>query len=194
MLRTRMAFPAMALRLVCQVGASVAATLIASVIFAGLPKPTVPANQPVAELTSGGKFAARITGAESAASESQAAAGQRAAPPVMATAPADAVPLSAVDTAWSDPREQPVFERPARPRLHLPTRGDARRSSGADTGGKPVGIVAAVLASKPATSAVIEVGATKADDGMMPRIVSSARSLWAMTASAGGSLLSRIVP
>jgi hypothetical protein len=36
--------------------------------------------------------------------------------------------------------------------------------------------------------------APREEDGIVPKITSSAHSLWSMTASAGGSLLSRLIP
>ena len=65
MLRIRMALTGMFLK----VAAPVAATLIAALVFGSLPKANVPAAQPVVQLTSGGKFAARIPDAGAAAQQ-----------------------------------------------------------------------------------------------------------------------------
>ena len=72
--RTRVEIIGSALKVMVQVGASMGATLIAAIAFASLPKATVPADRPAAELTSGGKFAARIPDAEDAASDKPARA------------------------------------------------------------------------------------------------------------------------
>ncbi len=197
MLRTRMALTGMALRVVCQVGASVAATLIATVIFAALPKATIPVDRPAAELTSGGKFAARVAGAET--SQGQSTVEQRAALPVMAEAPTQAVALSVVAAAWGDtakPLSPVSIDKPARSRLRLPLRTEARGSADAGAGNpkRPAEMAVAALGSKPTTGASLEGAGPRAEDGMVPRITSSARFLWSMASSAGGSLLSRIIP
>ena len=196
MLRTRVTFTGSALKVVCQVGASVATTLIASMIFAALPKATVPADRPAAELTSGGKFAARIPGAEM---EARGGAERAAALPILAEAPAQAIALSAANAAWDEagkPVQPAALGEPVRPRLHLPARGDVRRSSDAGAGEakRSAGLVAVALPSGPATSASVDIAPTRAEDGVLPRVAASVRSLWSITSSAGGSLLSRIVP
>lgn len=198
MLRTRMAFSGMALKAAGQVGASVAATLIAAMIFSALPRATVPVAHVAAELTSGGKFAARVPGVESVAAEAQAVREQRPVLPMMAETPAQAIPLSAADASWDEaakPLQPSAGENLGRPRLHLPARGDAGRLMEIGTGaGTRAAAAVAALASKPAASAPIEAAAAKTEDGMLPRVAASARFFWSLTASAGESLLSRLIP
>ena len=107
MLRTRLDFSRMAGRLLLQVAASVTATLIGSAIFATLPKISPRADLPTVELTTGGKYAARIPGAAPEAAAPQAVAvvtdSRPAALPAVAAATTAGLPqpglLPALDLA-----------------------------------------------------------------------------------------------
>lgn len=90
--RTRVGLTGSALKVMGQVAASMGATLIAAMVFASLPKATVAVDRPAAELTSGGKFAARIPEAENAAAEDRPARARFILPlRSAAQAPLDAV-------------------------------------------------------------------------------------------------------
>ncbi len=118
MLRIRMALTGMVLK----VAAPVAATLIAALVFGSLPKANVPTAHPAAELTSGGKFAARIPDA-GGAPEQDGLEIQTASPPA-----AEAAQLPGTeDSAGEAGKPSALVDMGIRPRFRLPLRSEARR-------------------------------------------------------------------
>lgn len=116
--RTRMALTGMILK----VAAPVAATLIAALVFGSLPKANVPTARPVAELTSGGKFAARIADAGDPVQQDGVEA------PTAAPAAAEAAQLPATDTTSGEAgKASASIDAAMRPRFRLPLRSEARR-------------------------------------------------------------------
>ena len=210
MLRTTSALPHPVVRWMGQVAASVGATLVASLIYSALPRPAPP--EPARpELTSGGKFAARAI--EPAAFDGlDTMPLPRVAPqPVQAgvlpatAAPATAAPAEAppaIRRVALDSAALPGPERPARAArgTHGPAKAEARRSGGAEPA--PQAVI---------TAATPREAAAEASDGgfvqallprvlptawpaVLPKVVSTARAAWTVTASAGESLVDRVVP
>ncbi len=182
MLHTRNALPALAGKLLYQVAASVTATLVAAAVFASLPKATGPVAPAAAQLTSGGKFAARVPGVGDAGA---GGAETLAPPPVMtmvSTLPFDLHPVADAVPAEVARSLEPAV-KPTRSRPHVPVR--AERSRPAD---------AATVATNPRPFLMVLADAPREEDGVLPKIASSARSLWSMTTSTGGSLLSHLMP
>ncbi len=118
MLRIRMAL----VRLVLKVAAPVAATLTAALVFGSLPKANVPTQHPVAELTSGGKFAARIPIA-GAAPQQEGFEAHTALPTV-----AEVVALPGTDGSVGEVgKPSASLDTGLRSRFRLPLRSEARR-------------------------------------------------------------------
>ena len=61
-------------------------------------------------------------------------------------------------------------------------------------GRRPADVVAAAAAARPNGLSVGDGVSLVGDGGLLPRVMSSARSVWSVTTSAGGSLLSHLVP
>lgn len=212
MLRTGSVLPRSLVRWASQVAASLGATLVASMIYAALPKPvSSDAAAPRPQLTSGGKFAARVDSPVAydgldtmPLPRLTPATVQAAADPSPAEAPGGGSLHRAV---WDMP---PPFvpgpdrlTRTARP-AHAAPRPEPRRAAAEPR------VVAAVAAS---VSGEDRDGA-EGGDGLLPRIfsqslpksfsktlpeflpaiASGARDAWTLAASAGGSLVSRVVP
>ena len=118
MSRIRMALVGMVLK----VAAPVAATLAAALVFGSLPKANVPATHPVVQLTSGGKFAARIPDAGPSPQQD----GFEVQTIVPTTAEAAQLP-GTDDTAGEAGKASAMVDMGIRPRFRLPLRSEARR-------------------------------------------------------------------
>ena len=182
MLHARNALPALAGKLLYQVAASVTATLIAAAIVSALPKGGGPAAPVAAALTSGGKFAARVPDA----GDAEAGAVEALAPlPVLtmvSTRPFDLDPVPAAAPADVAGSLGPVA-KPVRPRPHALARAER---------GRPADVATAAPSPRPGLVAVADT--PRDEDGVLPRITSSAHAMWSLTTSAGGSLLSHLLP
>ena len=204
MLRTRSGLPRFAAKWVAQVAASVGATALASLIYTALPKPVLseaPASQP--ELTSGGKFAAR------------------AITPVaydgLDAMPAPHVVPSAVRLVAATPSADVALPPAVERRVPKPVRAMPRTE--ARHGAVPAEAMPRLASSAAVVTAAQPVAATRPepgrDDGgfmaailpsamptilpttlpsVLPKVVSTARAAWTLTASAGESLVARVVP
>ena len=190
---------------VSQVSVSVGATLIATMIYGALPKVTIPQLEPAPELTSGGKFAARALPPDApqvfdgldtmplprvavsdsvlpAAFVTTAAQSDAATPPF--AAPAAGVPAAGPlrrIVGDGGPIERPIR---AAKTVHLPQRADAKH---------PARLVTAEAAAPIAQVSSDEPTATT-DDGLLPKVMSTARGAWAVTASASDALLAHVIP
>ena len=196
---------------VSQVAASLGATLAASMIYAALPRPvSSDAAAPRPELTSGGKFAARVVG--------PVAYDGLDTMPLPRLTPATV--QAAADRASADARGGVSLHRDAgdmpapsvlgpdrltrtAPSARAVPRPEPRRAAAAE----PRVVVAAV-----ASVAISGEDRDRAEggDGLLPRIfsqtlpkslseippsiASGARDAWTLAASASGSLVSRVVP
>ena len=196
---------------VSQVSVSVGATLIATMIYGALPRVTVSQLEPAPELTSGGKFAARalppeplqafdgltmplprvampaavlnaafFTGSTQATVEAPAAAGSPAAgspvlEPMHRTAGSGA-PTRGVSA------ETPRTAKAIRPLL----RADAKHAARV--------VATEAAAPEPVVQAVSNEPTIATDDGLLPKVMSSARGAWSVTASAGDALLAHVIP
>lgn len=191
------------LKWVSQVTASLGATLAATLIWSAVPHS---AAAPRPELTSSGKFAAR---AIEPAADPVAYDGldtmplPRVAPaPTLATiVPAEAAPVATLRrTAWDAPApsapvpdRSPRDARTVRPVVHA----EARRSEPAS---RPAAApVAVAAASDRITESTDDEGVLRrlVPSGLphiLPTIASTARDAWTITASAGGTLVARVVP
>ena len=186
-----------------QVSTSLGATLVAALIVQSLPRLQPEAPAPAPELTSGGKFAARVASARAYDGLDSMPLPHVDAPRV--DAPATIVPaaffiapanLAAIGAALPQPAVDgsSVRERAKPARLaHAPTRAEARRiGAAADVTAAPAGTSDATIADA-------------SDDGLIRQIASKTRQVWSgtsattrevwtATASAGSSLVSRLVP
>ncbi len=181
MLHTRNALPALAGKLLYQVAASVTATLIAAAVFSALPKASGPAAPTAAALTSGGKFAARVPGAGDAGIGTAEMLTPLPVLTMVATRPFDLDPGADAPADVAGSLE--AVAKPIRPRPHAPPR--AERSRPADV---------ATVAPSPRPSLMAVADTPREEDGVMPKITSSAHALWSLTTAAGGSLLSHLMP
>ena len=200
MLRRTSVLPHSVARWMGQVVASIGATLVATLIYSALPRPVLP--EPARpELTSGGKFAVRAV--EPAAYDGldvmplphvapravQAALAPAEAPPAIRRIAFDAAaPLVLVP-------ERPA--RAVRP-AHGPAKAEARRGGGIEPAPQAV-ITAATPREAVADEAAREGGFLQAIlpiawPAVLPKVVSTARTAWTVTASAGESLVDRVVP
>ena len=202
MLRTTSALPHSVVRWMGQVAASVGATLVASLIYSALPRPALPeAARP--ELTSGGKFAVR-------AIEPAAFDGLDTMPlPQLAPRPVQAAVLpadlpSTIRRVAFDAAAPLAPERPARAARGArgPAKVEARRGGGAEPA-SPAVITAATPREAVADEAASEGGFVQALlprvlptawPAVLPKVLSTARAAWTVTASAGESLVDRVVP
>lgn len=203
MLRTRSALPHSVVRWTGQVAASIGATLVASLLYSALPRPAPPeAARP--ELTSGGKFAARAV-------EPAALDGLDVMPlPHVAPRPVQAAVLSAevppaIRRVAFDAAAPLVLapERPARAaRLaRAPARTEPRRAGAPAPAPAPQAVITAAAPHEATTAgeggfvqALLPEALQGTWPAVLPRVVSTARAAWTMTASAGGSLVDRVVP
>ena len=107
--------------------------------------------------------------------------------------------LPALDLAWDE--SAPIAEQPA----DRPVRGKSRPNRAAEPR-RSAESASAALGRRPADAGVSAVTARPSgllagdgvslpgEGGLMPRVMSSARSVWSVTTSAGGSLLSHLMP
>ena len=222
MLRTTSVLPHSVVRWMGQVAASVGATLVASLIYSALSRPALPeAARP--ELTSGGKFAVRAIEPAAFDGLDTMPLPQVAPRPVQAAIlpapvlPAPVLPAPVLPTPASPAEFPPAIrrvafdaaaplapERPARAARGArgPARVEARRGGGAEPASQAV-ITAATPREAVADEATSEGGFVQALlprvlptawPAVLPRVVSTARAAWTVTASAGESLVDRVVP
>ncbi len=202
MLRTQSILPRTLAKWVSQVAASVGATLVATAIYAALPKPA-PVDAPRPELTSGGKFAAR------------------AAPPV-AYDGLDRMPLPQVTPvvaavtlgSGSEPSlgagvvrrvswETPVpldlspdraghIAKPARSAARV----DIRRAVPAEHHAPAAAETGPVIASasEPENHDSLIQSLPRVLPRLLPAALSGIEQAWAVTASTSGSLMAHVVP
>ncbi len=175
-----------------QVAASATATLVAAALYATLPRVFVPEAAPLAALTSGGKFAARIAG-PGQAPVGDLPATDRAVPPGLAGPSGPLQPFPVAIPIAADgfgPAAGPL----APPRaLRLPRRPAARRDMGpAEDASRPAPALVAALPTKTAVSS--EAADLKEDYGVPSRIIATSRAAWNATAALGSAALSRVVP
>ena len=209
--------PRSVVRWVSQVSVSVGATLVATMIYGALPKVTIPQLEPAPELTSGGKFAARalaseplqafdgldtmplprvampaavlnaafFTGSTQATVEAPAAAGSPAAGSPAAGSPV-LEPMHRTAGSGAPTRgvsaETPRTAKAIRPLL----RADAKHAARV--------VATEAAAPEPVAQAVSNEPTIATDDGLLPKVMSSARGAWSVTASAGDALLAHVIP
>ena len=202
MLRNQSILPRTLAKWVSQVAASVGATLVATAIFAALPKPA-PVDAPRPELTSGGKFAARAT------------------PPV-AYDGLDRMPLPQVTPAvaavivgsgsgaplgagavrrasWETPA--PLDLSPdraghgAKP-VRSAARVDIRRAVPAEHHGAVAAETGPVIASasEPENRETLMQSIPKVLPRILPVALSGIEQAWAVTESTSGALMAHVVP
>ena len=181
------------MRWLSQVTASVGATLVATMIYAALPK-SVAADgpPPPPELTSGGKFAARALppsaddGLDTMPLPHVAPVLAPVLPALLETPP----PGAALHRAGWDGAASPALPPDRSARAGKPPRAASRAEPRR---------VAVVPAEPTPSAANPEAGREAASSldlvpGLMPRVLSTARAAWSFTTSAGGTLMARVVP
>lgn len=210
MLRTTSVLPKSVLKWVSQVSASLGATLSATLIWSAVPHcGAAPAPQPA--LTSGGKFAARavgpaaLDGLDTMPLPHVAPSPARFVAPGVEHAPAATLHAAAWDEAAPLPPEMGRPVRPARTAQRAPARAEAPRAEagrGEPRRVEPAPRVAAASVRVPTASEP----EPEADGGLLrgvipsalprilPSLVSTARSAWSVTASAGDTLMTHVVP
>lgn len=205
MLRTTSVLPKSVLKWVSQVAASLGATLSATLIWSAVPHPgAAPAPQP--ELTTGGKFAARAVGPvafdglDTMPLPHVAPSPARFVAPSVEPAPSAMLHAAAWDEAAPSQAPRPV--RPVRSAQRAPLRADAPRAEAvhgeprhAEQAPHPAAAVPAQVAAEPeADGGLLKAVIPSALPRILPSIVSTARSAWTVTASAGDTLMSHVVP
>lgn len=210
MLHTRSGLPRSLATWVSQVAASVGATLVASLIYAALPRPVPMDAAAPPELTSGGKFAARAVGPVAYDGLDAMPLPRMAPLAIPADTPAAETagsPASLHRAAWDAPAPSvPGPERVARTgrSARAAPRPEPRHAAAAEPR------AAAAAAAPGATASADRGDAVDGGDGVWPRVLptllptllpgilpalaSGARDAWTRAASAGGSLVSRVVP
>ncbi len=173
------AVPASGVRLFYPAGAALLAAMTAMTVAAALPDPWSTPGTPVA-LTSGGKFAARIPGLDAAAADG-------AGPSPVALPRAD---HAAADWFFLDAGTLRRSEVPSAKARLVPA-GAGRRPRHRTDGRGAAGTIAAA-----SMGALWSAGTQpfRPDDGIMHDVSSAAQAVWSVTASAGESLLSRLLP
>ena len=202
MLRMRPGLPRSLATWASQVAASLGATIAASLIYAALPSPVATDAGAPPELTSGGKFAARAMGPV-------AYDGLDTMPLPRVTPVAIPADTSVAETAVGPASlHRAVWDAPV-PSVPGPERV-ARTSRSARAAPRPEPRRAAaaqphVAVAAPAASVADRGGAAEGGDdvwpralpgllpGLLPTIASGARDAWAHAASAGGSIVSRVM-
>lgn len=193
MLRTTSGLSRPVLKWVSQVAASLGATLSATLIWSMVPHPgAVPAAP--AEMTSGGKFAARAIEPAAYDGLDTMPLPHVAPPPArfVASAAELAPPAILRRVAWDEaaPVERPArAARPARP----PVRSEARRPEPVPRAA-PVAVAEAPGPRPEAEEGFLHRVIPSALPRLLPAIASTARDAWTVTASAGDALVSRVVP
>ncbi len=180
---------------VSQVSVSVGATLVATVIYGALPKPGITVAAVPPEMTSGGKFAARAEPASTIAYDGLdtmplphvmglvAPAAFLNLPGAIAAEPSGAagpLRLAVWDAAGPGAAPDRAARKAAKPSVH----GEARRSVVSAERPQPISLAAGDQSGEGA----------KDEDGWLPKVMSTARTAWSMTASTGTAVLSRLTP
>ncbi len=184
-LRNPFVFPVLTGRLLYPAAAACLAALTAVTVLTALP--SLWRNDAVAvALTSGGKFAARIAGAEAAPPSALSAASQGTSLPFLARSSVDEavswLSTAAMESLTTDESAPKAVVSTIDRHLKFKARAEGRR------------LVDAVMTDPKAALSVDEAALAKPDEGLMPKILASARSAWSVTTSAGGSLMSHILP
>lgn len=197
------------LKWVSQVAASLGATLSATLIWSAVPHPgAAPAAQATVqpELTSGGKFAARAVGPvafdglDTMPLPHVAPSPARFVAPSVEPAPSAMLHAAAWDEAAPSQAPRPVH--PVRSAQRAPLRADAPRAEAvhgeprhAEQAPHPAAAAPAQVAAEPeADGGLLKAVIPSALPRILPSIVSTARSAWTVTASAGDTLMSHVVP
>ena len=181
MLRTRSGLPRFAARWASQVTASACAALAASLVYTVVPRPA-PVETPRPELTSGGKFAARAV-VPVAYDGLDTMPAPRVAPAVLAAPP--------------PPLAELAPERRPQRAVHVAPRAEARRLPPPPVRPAAVALVTAAEPVAPARDGAGHGGGSFVPPllpGLLPHVVSTAKAAWTLTASAGESLVDRVVP
>jgi len=212
MMRKTSGLPRSVGKWVSQVSASAGATLVAMMVYGALSKaagPAPPAPRP--EMTSGGKFAARVA---HASSEAYDGLDTMPLPHLAAPAPAPAAPaaflLAPVPAGMAEPADaaQPVASgqpplsgQPlSTGRVHqaawdgaivLKSARSAARSE-ARPAAAPSAPVSRVPTGDSGAMAMPAPDLTQGADGLLAGAMSTARNAWDVTASASGALVSRL--
>jgi len=206
MMRKTSGLPRSVGKWVSQVSASAGATLVAILVYGALPRAAAP-PAPRPEMTSGGKFAARIAHAAS-----QAFDGLDTMPLPHLTAPAApaAFLLAPVSAGIAEPADaqQPVASgqppQPGQPlstgRVHqatwdgaiAPKSARSAARSDARPAAAPSAPASRVLTGDSGAMAMPAPDLTQGADGLLAGAMSTARNAWAFTASASGALVSRL--
>ena len=198
MLRTQSVLPRVLGKWVSQVAASVGATLVATAIYAALPKP-VPVDAPKPELTSGGKFAARAV--TPAAYDGLDTMPLPKVTPLVAVAPAEPSAGAAIvhHALWEAPAPLVLAPdhsvRAARP-AHAAARIDIRRAVPAEPHPAVAAVPGPVIASAevPAHDDGLIQSIPKVLPHILPMTLSGLHQAWSATTSAGGALVAHVVP
>ncbi len=200
MLRTQSILPRTLAKWLSQVAASVGATLVATAIYAALPKPA-PVDAPQPELTSGGKFAARAT-----PPVAYDGLDRMPLPQVTPVIPADTLASDAAlagtmlrRTSWEPPA--PLDLTPDRAGHGLkPVRSaarvDIRRAVPAEHHAPVAVATGPVIASsgEPESRDTLIQSLPKVLPRVLPTALSGIEQAWTYTASAGGSLMAHVAP
>jgi len=205
MMRTTSGLPRSVGKWVSQVSASAGATLVAMMVYGALPKAaTPPAPRP--EMTSGGKFAARVAHASSEAYDGldtmplpHLAAPAPAAPAAFLLAPVPARMAEPADAAQPVASGQPPLSgQPlSTGRVHqaawdgaiVPKTARSAARSEARSVSAPV---SRVPTGDSGAMAIPAPDLTQGADGLLAGAMSTARNAWDVTASASGALVSRL--
>ena len=197
---------------VSQVSVSVGATLVATMIYGALPRDTIPQREPAPELTSGGKFAARalppdalqafdgldtmplprvaVPTAVLPAAFFMGSTQAAVAAPSTAAMPAGLPPLQPLGRALGSggPTRGVSVDPLVRTTkaFHPPLRADAKHAARV--------VVAEAAAPEPIAQVSPNEPTASTDDGFLPKMMSSARGAWSVTASASDALLARVIP
>jgi len=210
MMRKTSGLPRSVGKWVSQVSASAGATLVAILVYGALPRAAAP-PPPRPEMTSGGKFAARVAHASSEANDGldtmplphlAAPAPAPAAPAAFLLAPVPADMAEPADAAQPVASGQPPLSgQPlSTGRVHqtawdgaiapksarLAARSDVRPAAAPSSPASrvPTGDSGAMAMPAP--------DLTQGADGLLAGAMSTARNAWAFTASASGALVSRL--
>lgn len=200
MMRTRSGLPRSTGKWVSQVLASAGATLVAMMVYGALPKVAAP-PAPRPEMTSGGKFAARVAHAPSEAFDGL---DTMPLPHLAAPAAPAAFLLAPVPAGMAEPAAsgQPALsgQPVSTGRVHQATWDGAiapkSARSAARSDARPAATPSAPASRVPAgdsgAMAMPAPDLVQGVDGLLAGAMSTARNAWASTASASGALVSRL--
>ncbi len=208
MMRKTSGLPRSVGKWVSQVSASAGATLVAMMVYGALSKAAAP-PAPRPEMTSGGKFAARVAHASSEAYDGldtmplpHLAAPAPAAPAAFLLAPVPAGMAEPADAAQPVASGQPPLSgQPlSTGRVHqaawdgaiVPKSARSAARSEARPAAAPSAPVSRVPTGDSGAMAMPAPDLTHGADGLLAGAMSTARTAWDVTASASGALVSRL--